>query len=155
MTGGIGTVLNTSSRNINYLIETNGPWFIIKIIGIFLIFLRIISIIWVAKDISNRTNKTFVQIVCILLVTVLSPIIGLPLYIIMRPVFYKKDMIPRREATALQITSCYNCHTLNKQENEYCTHCGEPLMVTCKKCGHKCCYHHNHCEKCWWPNFDS
>jgi hypothetical protein len=59
----------------------------------FYIFLRILSIIWVSRDIHARTNSTILQLVAILLVTILSPVLWLPLYITMRPVRYK----PREE----------------------------------------------------------
>ncbi len=59
-----------------------------SIIG-FYIFLRILSIIRVSRDINARTQSTALQLIAILLVTFLSPLIGLPLYITMRPVYYK------------------------------------------------------------------
>ena len=155
MSWGVWTIINSSSWDLNYLIQTNGTWFITKAIVILFVFLRIIAIIRVAKDISARTQNTFSQIMCILLVTILSPILGLPLYVILRPIHYKRDKIPRREAQAMTLLPCYNCSALNLQDNHYCTNCGEPLKLKCKKCGHSCSYNHTYCEKCWWPNFDS
>jgi len=155
MTWGVGTILNSSSWDINYFLQTNGTSGIIKIIAVFFIFLRIVSIIRVAKDISHRTQNIWGQILCILIVTVLSPIIWLPVYIIVRPLHFHKDRLPRREAESLKIFNCYNCHTLNLKHNDYCTCCGEPLKLKCKKCGHKCCYTYSYCNECWAPNFDN
>ena len=155
MTWGVWTILDNSSWNLNYFMETNGTSGVIKIIVIFFIFLWIVSIIRVAKDISHRTHNIFAQIMCILLVTLLSPIIGLPLYMILRPLHYHKDRIPRREAEALRLLSCYNCNTLNLKDNDYCSNCGEPLKLKCKKCWKKCCYNYSYCNECWSPNFDN
>lgn len=150
-----GTILDKSTWSLDYLIQTNWIWFVFKTALIFFIFLRIISIIWVAKDISARTHKTFLQIICILIITLLSPILWLPIYAIIRPIHYIKDHIPWREALALSLTWCYNCESLNPKENEFCTNCGEPLKLECKKCSHKSAYNEIYCADCWSPNFDS
>lgn len=155
MTWGIGTILNSSSWNLDYFIQTNGAAGVIKIIVIFFIFLWIISIVRVAKDIAHRTHNVLMQIICILLITLLSPIIGLPLYIIIRPLYHHKDRIPRREAEAIKTTNCYNCSAINVKENEYCTECGELLKLKCKKCWNKCCYEYKYCNECWSPNVDN
>jgi hypothetical protein len=67
-------------------------WFDMIITGIiwFYIFLRILSIVRVSRDINARSNSTIMQLIAILLVTTLSPIVWIPLYITMRPVQYKK-----------------------------------------------------------------
>lgn len=59
-----------------------------SIIG-FYVFLWILSIIWVSRDIHARTQSTTLQLIAILMVTFLSPLIWLPLYITMRPVRYE------------------------------------------------------------------
>lgn len=55
----------------------------------FFVFLWILSIIRVSRDIIARTNSTTLQLVCILIVTILTPIIGLPIYRTIRPIQYK------------------------------------------------------------------
>lgn len=47
--------------------------------------LWIAVILWVTKDITNRSNSMTLQIVSISLVILLTPIFGLPLYILFRP----------------------------------------------------------------------
>ncbi len=71
--------------------KINGIEMIIVGILWFYIFLRILSIIRVSRDIHARTNSTIVQLVSILFITLFSPIIGLPIYITMRPVQYKRQ----------------------------------------------------------------
>ena len=155
MTWWIGTILNASSRDLSYLMQTNGNLLMIKIIMLIFIALRIISIIWVAKDVSSRTNNAFLQILNILCVTLLSPILWLPLYLAIRPVHDRHDTMPRRESLALKTITCYNCHTLNLKKNKYCSNCGEPLKLPCKKCWKKNPYHYAYCTDCGSPNFDN
>jgi RNA polymerase subunit RPABC4/transcription elongation factor Spt4 len=120
-----------------------------------LIFLRIISIIRTARDINTRTNNSFVQIISILLVTLLTPIIWLPLYLIMRPVYFKKDKIPRREANATNLVVCYNCKTLNPKEYNCCINCWEHLKVKCKECEGKYPHDYHYCNQCGAPNIET
>ena len=119
-----------------------------------LIFLRIISIVRTARDISARTNSYILQIVSILLVTFLSPIIWLPLYHIIKPIWYKKDKIPRREAFISNMTLCQNCNTLNPKEYECCINCGKKLKVICRECSTDYPHNYHYCPKCGAPNIN-
>ena len=116
------------------------------------IFLRIISIIRVAKDISARTNSHTLQIICILLVTFFTPIIWLPLYHIIKPIWYKKDKMPWREAFISNTTICQNCKTMNAKEHKCCINCGEKLKINCKECWTDYPHNYHYCPKCGWPN---
>ncbi len=119
---------------------------------IILIFLRIVSIIRVAKDISARTNSSLLQIICILLVTFFTPIIWLPLYHIIKPIWYKKDQMPRREACISTMTVCQNCETLNPKEYKCCINCWKTLKIKCKECNTDYPHDYHYCPKCWAPN---
>lgn len=121
---------------------------------IILIFLRIISIIRTAKDISARTNSHTLQFICILLVTFLTPIIGLPLYHIIKPIWYKKDKMPRREACISTLTICQKCKTLNPKEYKCCINCWDKLKINCKECNNDYPHDYHYCPKCWAPNIE-
>jgi len=121
---------------------------------ILLIFLWIISIIRVAKDISARTNSTLLHIISILLVTFLSPLIGLPLYHIIKPIWYKKDKMPWREACISNSTICTNCWTINSKEYKCCINCGKKLTTKCKECETEYPHNYHYCPKCGWPNIE-
>lgn len=118
------------------------------------IFLWIISIIWVAKDVSARTNSVLLQIVSILLVTFFSPIIWLPLYHIIKPIWYKKDRVPRREACISNATLCVNCWMINSKEYKCCINCGKKLTTKCKECDTDYPHNYHYCPKCGWPNIE-
>ncbi len=155
MFSGEWVVLKQSYFNIPDLVNNLWIWSITQTIVILFIFLWIISIIRVAKDISARTSNNFIQIISILLITLLSPIIWLPLYLIFRPIHYHKDKIFWREAITLDTLVCYNCDFLNNKKNNFCTNCWEPLKLKCKNCSQMSCYNSTYCEHCWSPNFDS
>lgn len=147
-------MLDTSTRSLSSLFNVSGVALRMNILAIFLIFLRIVAIIRTTKDIINRTNSFSLQVISILLVTFLTPLIGLPLYFLIRPITYKRDRIPRREACASNLVPCYNCHTLNPREYVCCIACGERLKVKCKQCGNSYAHSFAYCNICGAPNID-
>ncbi len=149
-----GTVLDSSMQSFSIL--SSMSWFegVIKGIIIFLIFLWIVSIIWVARDVSSRTSSSPLQIVSILLVTFFTPVIGLPLYLVIRPIQQTKDTIPWREACATSLVVCYNCKTLNPKEYTCCIACWEQLKVKCKECWNTYPHDYYYCNVCGAPNLD-
>ena len=89
---------------------------------VFVIF-WILSIIRVARDSLARTNKISTQVFSIILVTLLSPLVGLPIYLTFRPIRYSHDQLPRREASVMSMIVCYNCAALNPKDHNYCLAC--------------------------------
>lgn len=150
----VGVVLNKSSWSLASLFGGNGLTLWINIIVVFFIFLRIVAIIWVTKDIINRTNSFSLQVISILFVTFLTPLIWLPLYFLVRPMSYKKDRIPRREACASNLIPCFNCHVLNPKEYTCCIACGERLKTKCKECWNSYAHSFAYCNSCGAPNID-
>ncbi|MFA7717494.1 MAG: zinc ribbon domain-containing protein [Candidatus Absconditabacterales bacterium] len=154
MGSGVGVVLNKSTWSLDSLFQMNGVSGVVNFILIVFIFLRIIAIIRVAKDIFSRTQNSGLQTVSILLVTFLTPILGLPLYFVIRPIYHKKDLIPWRESCALNLVTCANCHTLNPKEYECCISCGEKLKINCKECGQQYPLAYAYCPICGAPNIE-
>ncbi len=150
----VGFVLDKSSRSLSSLFGATGVALRLNILSIFFIFLRVIAIIRVTRDIIHRTNSFSLQIVSILFVTFLTPLVGLPLYLLIRPMSYKHDRIPRREACASNLIACYNCNTLNPKEYDCCVVCGERLKVKCKECQNTYAHSYSYCNVCGAPNID-
>ena len=148
MGSGVGAVIDSSTSLLSSLGVQSSVTAIVHRVIIFFIFLWIISIVWVAKDILARTNATGLQVASILLVTFLTPVLGLPLYHIIRPVSLKKDLIPWREANALNLVACVNCRTLNPKEYDCCMACGEKLKIHCKECNHQYPLTYAYCPMC-------
>ncbi len=151
---GVGVVLGTSSWSLSSLLQMDGGYLIANIVIIFLIFIWIVSIVRVARDVMHRTNFFGTQIISILLVTLFTPLVGLPLYFVIRPISYKKDRIPRREACASTMIHCYNCGTLNAKEYLCCIACGERLKIKCKECGNSYPHSFSYCNICGAPNVE-
>ncbi len=152
MTWESGIVLWTSNWNITQLLWWLNENYIIKWIIVLFAFWWIVSVIRVIKDISHRTNSTFLQIISILLVTLFTPVIWLPLYKLIRPVYMKYDLIPWREALVSDLIECRNCWWLNKKENDCCIFCWDELKIKCKECWNSFSYNNKYCNKCWLPN---
>ena len=150
----MGVVLSNQAMNLEFLTKGNGVENFLTWIVIFLVFLWIVSIIRTAKDVSARTNSTILQVVSIILVTLFTPFIWLPLYLIIRPIWYKWDQIPWREACATSLTTCYNCNTLNPRDYVYCIDCWEQLKITCKECQTQYPHNYQYCNHCWAPNIE-
>ena len=119
-----------------------------------LAFLWIIIIIWTAKDISARTDSSFFHIISILFVTLLTPIIWLPLYLAIRPIWYKWDKTSWRDSCLSSSCVCQNCWTLNPKEYKNCIKCWEKLVVVCKECDNEYPNEYRYCPNCWAPNIE-
>ena len=116
------------------------------------LFVWVIAILWTMKDIGARTNNVFIQILCILLVGLTTPIIGIPLYILFRPIRYKRDRQAWRESLAMQIVPCYACNNTNPLYHDHCVSCGSELTTKCKECKHHYQLHYEYCPACGAPN---
>lgn len=57
----------------------------VKFVVIYFFALWIAFIIWIIKDITNRTTNLAFQVFCLLIIIVLTPIFGLPIYLLIRP----------------------------------------------------------------------
>ncbi len=150
----VGLVLDKSSWSFSSLLNSGGVSLWINIAVMFLIFLRIVAIIRTTKDIIHRTNSFGLQMISIVMVTLFTPVIGLPLYFLIRPLSYKMDRIPWREACASNLIACYNCGTLNAKEHVCCVSCGERLKVKCKECWNSYAHSFAYCNICGAPNID-
>ena len=149
-----GMVLDKSTWSLSSVLWSSGVALWINIAAIFFVFLRVVSIIRTTKDIINRTNSSSLQVISILLVTFLTPLVWLPLYLLIRPISFKRDRIPRREACASNLVPCYNCNTLNPKEYVCCIACGERLKVKCKECWNSYAHSFAYCNICGAPNID-
>jgi len=89
-------------------------------------------VLWIAKDISLRTNSFAYQLFSILIGLV--PIVGYFVYLLIRPPFFLKDDGYWRESLELQSIVCKQCDGLNLREWDKCGWCGATLKVQCKEC---------------------
>jgi RNA polymerase subunit RPABC4/transcription elongation factor Spt4 len=97
-------------------------------------------IVWTIKDIRARSRDIFSQILAVLLVA-LFPLIGLALYLLMRP----KDTLAEAYDRALEEEAllqsleerltCPKCHHRVEKEFLLCPVCYTPLKKPCVDCG--------------------
>lgn len=116
-------------------------WIAIGIL-LYLCVLWIAIILWVTKDITNRTNNVAFQIVCISLVIFLTPIFGLVIYLIVRPTktliekYYEEfelDLINTEEQLK-EVEHCPFCNAKTNATFNYCTLCAKEIVKDCSNC---------------------
>jgi len=127
-------------------------WFLVWLI---VLFVWIVIILRVVKDITARTTNFWWHFFSVFVIIVLTPVIGLPLYLALRPLGMKYDKMPWREAILSSMCSCSNCATLNKIEHICCTGCGELLQITCRECSQYHSHTYGYCPNCGAPNIES
>jgi len=107
---------------------------------VYLAIFWIALIIWVARDIINRTNNLFFQIMVIAL-NIILPIFGLVVYLIIRPnktlvEKYYEEIEYRALAEGAQqaLLHCPKCGTDTEKDFAYCPNCANELRQPCTKC---------------------
>lgn len=117
-----------------------------------------IAIIWIyctlraARDIYSRSDSSLFQLFCIFLVIVGSPIIGLPLYLLIRPLTRKDDSLGRQMLIDMESVPCSSCMRPNLTGYDHCVFCGSALKISCKNCKEMYPHTHQYCYKCGAPN---
>ena len=111
---------------------------IIKGIIVYLLIIWAAFIIWVIKDISNRTTSLILQTVAIMLIIGLTPVFGLPIYLLIRPrttLFerYYTEGSAGDESTQ-EVLVCYKCGESIDGDFFYCPACRERLLAPCASC---------------------
>lgn len=110
-------------------------------IGIWYLFvMRMAIVVWVTKDIINRTNNIFLQILAILIVLLWTPL-SLSIYLLIRPsktlfeqnfdMDYEEDYEHEHEWSF----KCPNCDFLVYDDYKYCPNCKICLKKECVDCG--------------------
>lgn len=114
----------------------------------------ILTILWVLKDSTARSDSVGYQFFSALLVTVLSPVVGLPLYLAFRPLSYRWERGYWREALMNTVTICPHCEQIVDKSYNACVYCGESLKTECKECHQKYTRGYAYCPECWAPNLE-
>lgn len=108
----------------------------------------ILTVFWTLRDAMARSESVIYPIISMLLVTLLSPVIGLPLYLAFRPLTYKWERGYRREALMETHVFCPHCQNLLNPAHNACVYCGETLKTECKECHHKYYRGYAYCSEC-------
>lgn len=120
----------------------NSPGFslFVKVTLIYLAVFWIALIIWVARDVINRTNSIFFQIIMIGL-NIFLPILGLIIYLIIRP---SKTLVEKyyeeieyralAEGALYSLSHCPKCGVEVEKDFMFCPSCSHQLRKKCSKC---------------------
>jgi RNA polymerase subunit RPABC4/transcription elongation factor Spt4 len=97
-------------------------------------------IIWVTRDSINRSTSLLFQTFSIL-INILVPILGVLLYLIIRPGKTNMDRYYEElehkmlmEGSEERNTTCEKCLTLVDKDYTFCPNCGTKTKKTCTKC---------------------
>lgn len=97
-------------------------------------------VVWTFRDIRSRSRDVFAQVLSVLLVA-LIPVVGLLLYLLMRPKDTLAEAYDRalEEEALLQTledrTNCPKCHSRVEKDFILCPTCYTSLKKPCGECG--------------------
>lgn len=120
----------------------------LKFIVLYFFIIWIAVLLWVIKDISNRTNNTLLQVISILIILFLTPL-GILIYLIIRPgktlfeKYYQEiednlnlfnKIIEDKGINITEKTHCHKCDEEVKDDYKFCPKCKETLKNECREC---------------------
>jgi len=126
------------------------------LIGAYLLLLWLATVLWVVRDVRDRTKDQVAQWVGIGLVVVF-PLIGAPLYLIIRPAETLAEAYEREvesEALIAEIQAapaCPQCRRRVEDEFVYCPNCRTTLREACRSCARPVAVVWRHCPHCGNP----
>lgn len=136
---------------------------VLKFVIIYFFIIRISLIIWVIKDIINRSGNIFFQMFCILLITLWTPL-SVFLYLLIRPgrTLYEKyqdevednldmmqEMIEDKNKHVGNTLHCYCCESPILPDFKFCPNCKSELKTSCNNCEKVIYNSWEICPYCW------
>ncbi|HRI35875.1 MAG TPA: hypothetical protein PK765_02125 [bacterium] len=117
---------------------------IIRMVIIYAFVIWAAFVIWVIKDITNRTTSILLQVFSILLVIALTPLFGLPIYLLIRPAstlfersYYEEYDEDDEALIHPSVHSCPKCSYIVEERFRYCPACGFECTTECTACGER------------------
>jgi len=120
----------------------------IKFMVVYFFIIWIAILVWVIKDINNRTSSIILQVISILIILVLTPF-GVFIYLLIRPgktlfeKYYEEiednlDMISEFVEDKTKDLEwrhhCFHCETPISQDFKFCPNCKVNLRIECGGC---------------------
>ncbi len=121
--------------------------------GCYLTLVWVASVLWVYRDIRSRTRDFVSQLTATALALVL-PILGLPLYLVLRPRRTLQDSYERQlEQEAMlselhALSACPRCRRPVHDDFMVCAYCRTRLREPCGACGRLLLYAWRNCPYC-------
>ena len=136
----------------------------IKLCVVYFFIVWISIIVWVIKDITNRTDSLILQFVSILTVLIGTPL-WVFIYLLIRPTKtlferYYEEVENNLDVLTSSITSkidsvqktlinCPNCKYPIDNEFKFCPNCKDELKYKCRSCNKKIDKTWKVCAHCW------
>lgn len=142
--------------------EINLP-LVLKFLVIYFTIVWISVIVWVIKDITNRTSNLVLQILSVAIVLFLTPF-GIFLYLIIRPwktisekYYWEIEenleslswLMKEKDIQKQEDRSCHKCWEKLEESFKYCPNCEEKLKKNCRKCKKEIRTSWDVCPYCW------
>lgn len=136
---------------------------VLKFVIIYFFIIRISLIIWVIKDITNRTSSILFQMICILIITFWTPL-SVFIYLLIRPgrTLYEKyqeeiednldimqDMIEDKHKVVWNTLHCFSCEHPILPDFKFCPTCKIELKKNCSNCDKVIYRNWELCPYCW------
>lgn len=135
----------------------------VKFLIVYFCIIWIAIIVWVIRDISNRTDSFVLQLISILLVLLLTPL-WVFLYILIRPWktlferYYDEieenldmfsDIIENKVKWSSEKINCYKCKSPLSPDFKFCPKCKVDLKKECSSCEKQVYLWWKVCPYCW------
>lgn len=132
----------------------------LKLIVVYFFIVWIAIIIWVTKDIINRTNNVLFQIFAILTVLLWTPL-GIVIYLLVRPnktlfeQYYEESSVIEEDYSIaekqeeIKKINCPNCEYEINPEYKFCPNCRACLKKSCISCNKEIKPDWSCCPYCW------
>jgi len=98
-------------------------------------------IIWIIKDITNRTTNILIQTISIFIILFFTPIFGLPIYLLIRPratlfeQYYEDEEVEEIEEDDVEeFYHCPGCNHKVSRDFKFCPKCTLELTISCPSC---------------------
>lgn len=134
----------------------------LKLIIIYFFVVWVAIIVWVTRDIINRTNNILLQIFSILTVLLWTPL-WIVIYLLIRPSrtlfekYYEEASILEEDLSDFNLNdfkgdlkkSCPHCNYEVNAEYKFCPNCRSCLKKDCISCGKELKPEWSFCPNCW------
>ncbi len=134
----------------------------LEIIVAYFFIIWISIVIWVLKDITNRTDNLLLQLISLFIVICFTPF-GVFIYLIIRPgktnlersyeeIDDNLDLlstIMKEKYTNCENIHCSECKAKISSDFKFCPECRAELKVTCKWCRKELLLDWKICPYCW------
>lgn len=123
------------------------------LLGVYMLVLWLTSILWVYRDIRGRSEDPLSHLIAVS-IAVLFPVVGLPVYLILRPaetltMIYERQLEQDALLSELHaVNACPNCRHPVSEDFVVCAFCAVTLKQPCSQCGRPLQRSWRHCPYC-------